>query len=146
MDGERAGTAGDAGSTLETRTTFELPSYEPEEKHTEDGPAGVDEDVRDQGGAGGDEDLMDFIGGGVEEDDEDCDEGFAPAPGAGIVRARFPNGAPEEHPEDGIFGEVRAFANGVMDGFDVVLSHVGEKPVQKRFDQAGGMAVGTGIA
>ena len=78
---------------------------------------------------------MEFIGGGVEEDEEDRNGRFAPAPGAGIAANRFTNGAPEQSGEDGVFGEVTAFANGVMNGLDVRLGHVGKKPMQEWFDQ-----------
>lgn len=89
---------------------------------------------------------MDFIGGGVEENDGDGDPGFAPAPGARVFADGFAEGAPEEDSEDSVFGEVRAFADGVVDGFDVRVSHVGEKPAQQWFDEAGRMLVGVGIA
>jgi len=112
----------------------EASSQGPENDHADDGAGGVDEDVGDECGAGGDEDLMDFVGGGVEEDDENCDEGLAPAPGAGVAANGFADGAPEEYSENGVFGEVRAFADDVMDAFDVSLGHVGEKPVQEGFD------------
>jgi len=77
---------------------------------------------------------MEFIGGGVGENDQDGDGGFAPAPGARVAAHRLANGAPDEGGEHGVFSEVRAFANDMMDGFDVRLGHVREQPVQEGFD------------
>jgi len=77
---------------------------------------------------------MEFIGGSVEKDDEDGDGGFAPAPGAGILAHGFADSAPEENGEDGVFSKVCAFANRVVDGFDVSLRHVREQPMQEGFD------------
>ena len=90
--------------------------------------------------------MVEFIGGGVKENDADGNGGFAPAPGAGVVPGRFAHGAPEEQGEDGIFREMSAFANDVVDGFDARLGHVREKPVQERFDNERRMLVRPGIA
>jgi len=72
---------------------------------------------------------VEFISGGVEKNDEDGDGRLAPAPGAEIAAEGFADGAPEQGGEDGVFREVRAFSNNVMNGFDVGLRHVREEPV-----------------
>jgi len=89
---------------------------------------------------------VEFIRWGVEEDNEDGDEGLAPAPGVRIATGGFADRAPEQDGEDGVFGEVTAFANGVMNGFDAGVGHVREQPVEEGFDQPGGVRVGFGIA
>lgn len=89
---------------------------------------------------------MEFIGRGIEKNDEDGDGGFAPAPGTGIAAGGFADGAPEQGGEDSVFREVSAFANDVVNGFDVGLGHVRKEPVQEGFDQPRGMGVGFRIA
>ena len=89
---------------------------------------------------------MELISGRVEENDEDRNGGFAPTPGAGILAHGFADGAPEQGGKHGVFSEVRAFPNRVVNCFDVWLAHVGEQPVQQRFDEARGVRVGFGIA
>lgn len=106
-----------------------------EEDHANDRARGVDEDVGNHRGTSGDEHLVEFIGGGVEENDEDGDGGFAPTPGSRVAADGFANGAPKQQGEDGVFREVAAFANCVVDGVHERLRHVREEPVQERFDQ-----------
>ena len=80
--------------------------------------------------------MVEFIGGGVEKNDQDGDGGFAPAPGTRVAAYGLANGAPEQNREHGVFGEVRAFADDMMDSLDVCLGHVREQPVQEGFDES----------
>lgn len=73
---------------------------------------------------------MKFIGGGVEKNNQDGDGGFAPLPRARVVWHRFAHGAPEQGGKDGVFGQVRAFAEEMMNGLDMRLGHMREEPVQ----------------
>ena len=127
------------------RPPVEAFSEGPKDKHADNGAGGVDEDVGDHGGAGGDEDLVEFIARGVEEDDEDGDGSLAPAPGSRVATHGLADGAPEKQTEDRVFREVAAFADGMVNGFDVRLRHVRKQPMQERFNQAGGMGVRLGV-
>ena len=89
--------------------------------------------------------MVELIGGRVEKNDEHGDRGFAPAPGTGVAADGFADGAPKQGGEDGVFREVTAFANRVVNGFDARLTQVGKKPMQKWFNQARGVRVGLRI-
>ena len=69
------------------------------------------------------------------------DGGLAPAPGARVAADGFADGAPKKDAKDGVFREMAAFANGVVNGFDVGLAHVREEPVQEGFDESRGVGV-----
>ena len=125
---------------------FETLPCGPKDKHADDGAGGVDKYVGDHRGTSRHEHLEKFIGGGVEEYDENGDGGFAPAPGARVATDGFAHCAPKQDGEDGVFGEVTAFANHMMNGFDVRLGHVREQPVQQGFNQSRGVSVRFGIS
>ena len=118
----------------------------PQYHHADDRTGGVDEDIGDHRGAGRDEHLVEFIGGGIKENNEDGDGGFAPTPRTGVAAGGFADCAPEEGGENGVFREVTAFPNDVVDGFDGCLSHVRKQPVKEGFDEPGGMGVGLIVA
>lgn len=115
----------------------EAAAEKPERDHAGEGAAGVDENVGNHRGAGGNKHLVEFIGGGVEENDENREGGFTPVPWAGIAADGFANGAPQQGGEDGVFREMAAFAKDMVDGFDMGLRHVREKPVEEGFNQPG---------
>jgi len=89
---------------------------------------------------------MKFIRRGVKKNDQHRDDRFAPTPGAGIPSDGFADRAPKQNCEHRVFGEMRAFADDVMNGLDMRLRHVRKQPVQERFDEPRGVRVGLGIA
>ena len=89
---------------------------------------------------------MEFIAGRVKENQGERDAGFPPAPRAGIVFHRLPHGAPEQEHEHGVFGQVSALADEMVDFLDMRLRHVREQPVQEGFDEQRGVLVGLGVA
>ena len=116
---------------------FEPPASDQPEQGQRGGAAGgIYQDIGKMAGAGGDKQLVDFIAGGVEKYAGQGEPGMVPAPRARRARAEPADGPPEEQGEDGVFGEVTAFAEDVMKGFDVRLRHVREEPVQEWFDQS----------
>ena len=88
---------------------------------------------------------MGFIGRRVEKDKQQRAADFRPRPGGQVV-FRLIQRAPEKQGENGVFNDVRAFAEEVMDLLDVRLRHLGKEPVQKRFDKQRGVFVGMRVA
>lgn len=88
---------------------------------------------------------MEFIGGGIGKDNGQGETGFVPAPGARGISLRPPNGAPDEQGENGILGQVAAFAEQVVKLLDAGLREVREQPADERLKQAGGMLIRMGI-
>jgi len=85
--------------------------------------------------------LVKFIGRGVGEYDQDNDGRLAPAPRAEVVPDGFAYGPPEEPRKDGIFGEMRAFAQQMVNEMDVRPGHARKQPVEKRLNEERGMFV-----
>ena len=119
---------------------------EPEQGQADHAAGGVHDDIGDEGGAAGDVDLVEFIGGGVEEEDRQGEAGFIPAPGASVVFLGLADGAPGEKNKEGVFGQVTAFAEEMMQVADVLLGHMREEPADEGFKDPGGVVRGVGVA
>src|SRR5450756_173141 len=114
---------------------------EPEQGQAEDAAGGVHHHIGYEGGAAGDDDLMKFVSGRVGEDDGESETGFIPAPGASVTCLRLADGAPGEQGEQGIFRQVAAFAEEMMELADVLFGHVREEPAHDGLKNQGGMVL-----
>ncbi len=116
------------------------------EREQADGAAcGVNQHVGHPRRARGHENLVKFVGGGVEKDQEQGAADLGPGPRRqpalpGVQRA------PEQERQHGVFGQMRAFADEMVDLLDVRLRHVREEPVQEGFNEQRGVFIGLRVA
>ena len=121
---------------------FPPAANQPKREQSRRAAGGVNEHVRNQRRSGGHKDLVKFVTGRVERDEQQCEAGFMPVPGTGNIFHRFGQSAPEQQREHEVFGEVRAFAEIMMDFLDVRLRQMGKQLAQERFEDARRMLVG----
>ena len=98
---------------------FSPAANQPKREQTRRAARRVNEHVRHLRCARGHKALMKFIAGRVERDEQQHESGFTPVPGTGDVFHRLAQRAPEQQGEHEIFGEVRAFAEKMMDFLNV---------------------------
>src|ERR1035437_10948084 len=100
-------------------TVHFLPAFagladEPEQQQSGGAASGVNEHVRDLRRARGHKDLMKFIAGRVEKNHGERESGFRPVPRSRSIFLWLPDGAPEQQREDGVFRQMGAFAEEIM--------------------------------
>ena len=104
----------------------------------------VNANVREQRCSCGHKLLMKFVAGSVEKNDEQRAAHARPGPRRqfGVTLAQ---GTENEQPQNGVFRQVTAFAEDMVDSLDFILGHMREKPTQERLDEKRGMLIGPGI-
>ena len=80
------------------------------------------------------ENLMKFIARRVKKNNQQRAADLWPRPRRQIV-FRLMQRAPQQQREHGVFGQMAAFADEVMQGLNFRLRHVREEPAQKRLDE-----------
>ena len=117
----------------------------PQAQQSERAAGGVNENIGDQRRAIGDEALMKFVGGGVEKNHQHRAADFRPRPVRQLIFLPMQR-PPDQQREHGIFGEVAAFAENMMQLGDVGRRHLGKQPPQQRFKKTRRMIVGLRVA
>lgn len=125
---------------------FSPAANHPERQQTRRATRRVNEHVGHMRCARGHKNLMEFIARGVERDEQQREVGFAPVPGTADIFHGFPQRAPEQQGQYGIFGQVRAFAGKENEPINRVRRKVREHPVQQGREDARGMFVRMRIA
>ena len=105
----------------------------PEHKQPHGAAGCVNQHIGETRRARGHKNLMKFVAGSVKENDEQRAADFRPRPRRQIRFGRVQR-APEQQREHGVFGEMTAFAEQMMNEFNVRLRHLRKQPAQKRFD------------
>lgn len=103
---------------------------EPERGEGEEGADGVEQGIVRGRRTAGDESLMDLVEAAVAGGNHQ--RGYTPAPMPSAPPAT--HRAKQQQAEHKIFGEVRAFANDVMDEIELVRGDGREKPAQDRLN------------
>lgn len=82
---------------------------------------------------------MDFVGRRIQCNEQDGGGSERPAPRARVVFDRLADAAPEQQRENGVFREVRAFADAEDNRVNRLLRKVRKKPADKGSDESRGM-------
>src|SRR5206468_7494715 len=101
----------DNTSGLDDLPVFAPASDNPQKKQSESAAEGVENDVPNRGLPRRHESLMDLVAGRIERDDNKSGTCVRPEPGARVGGAWLSQGAPNEHGENGIFGDMRGLAD-----------------------------------
>ena len=106
-----------------------------------EGAGGIEEGVPGRGSSRGDERLVDFVEGGIGGSDEPGGEGPGPVP-AGASAA---DSAKQEKVKDKVLREVSAFADEVVQVFELDMAEGVSQPGENTFEDGGGVGGGKGV-
>lgn len=88
---------------------------------------------------------MKFVGAGIERAEEDCEPGVTPKLISQFQRTGVSFCGPDQKTQDGVFGDVPALADEILNMSELFIGQVRNQPVQKWAQKARGVLHGTEI-